>query len=119
MDVNSVIDNLAEKFGTTVPYLISEMQKYYIISESTWILACLVITIVSIILAKKLIDKGMAIKKEDEYDDWEMPFIFGCSTFAFTLAFGIGFIVAIKHLLQWLITPTASALAEVLTMISR
>ena len=119
MDVNSVIDNLAEKFGTTVPYLISEMQKYYIISESTWVMTCLIITIISIILGKKLINKGLAIKKENEWDDWEMPLVFGCSTFAITLTFGIGIIVSIKHLLQWFITPTASALAEVLRMVSR
>ena len=119
MDVNSIIDNLAEKFGTTVPYLTSEMQKYYIISESTWVITCLIITIISIILGMKLINKGLAIKKENEWDDWEMPFVFGCLTFAVTLAFGIGIIVSIKHLLQWFITPTASALAEVLRMISR
>ena len=119
MDVNSVIDNLAEKFGTTVPYLISEMQKYYIISESTWVITCLIITIISIVLGMKLINKGLAMKKENEWDDWEMPFIFGCSTFVITLAFGIGIFVSIKHLLQWIITPTASALAEVLSMISR
>lgn len=119
MNVNSIIDNLAKKFGTTVPYLISEMQKYYIISESTWVVMCLIITIISIILGMKLINKGLAMKKEDEWADWEMPFVFGCSTFAITLAFGVGFIIATKDLLQWLITPTASALAEVLRMISR
>ena len=119
MDVNSIIDNLAEKFGTTVPYLISEMQKYYIISESAWVITCLMITITSIILGMKLINKGLSMKKENEWDDWEMPFVFGCSTFLITLAFGVGFIIATKDLLQWFITPTASALAEVLRMISR
>ena len=119
IDVNSIIDNLATKFGTTVPYLIDEMKKYYIISESTWMIVCLAITILSLIIAKKLIDKGTAIKKKNEWDDWEIPFTFGWATYAITFAFGIGFVVAIKHLVQWCITPTASAMAEVLKMISR
>lgn len=119
INVNSIIDNLASKFGTTAPYLIEEMQKYYIVNEAMWMVICLVIVIISAIISKKLVSKGLAIKKEDEFGDWEMPFVFGCSTYAVTIGFGIGFIVAIKDLIQWYVSPTASVISIIVSVLSR
>lgn len=119
MDVNSIIDNLAGKFGTTVPYLISEMQKYYIIKNSVSSFICLVIVIISAFITKKLITKGMEMKKESEWSDWEGPMIWSILPGAFLLGCSIGFIVNIESLLLWITTPTASVLHEILKMISK
>ena len=120
MDVNSIINNLATKFGTTAQYLIGEMQKYYIIESSISTFVGLVITLVSAFVMKKLITKGLHMKEEDgEWSDWEVPMIWSILPAGFLLGGGIGFIVSIKRLLLWTITPTASVLHEVLKMLSK
>lgn len=119
MDINTIINELADKFGTTARYLIGEMQKYYIIESSIISFVCLLIAIVSAVAIKKLVAKGMEMKKESEWSDWEVPLFWCILPGAFLLFCGIGFIVNIENLLLWTITPTASVLHEMLKMISR
>ena len=119
MDINSIINELADKFGTTAQYLIGEMQKYYSIKNSVSSFACLLIAIVSAVAIKKLVTKGMEMKKESEWSDWEVPLLWCILPGGFLLGCGMGFIVSIEQLLTWTITPTASALHEVLKMVSR
>ena len=119
MDINTIINELAEKFGTTAQYLISEMRKYYIIENSINIFVCLLIAIVSAVAIKKLVTKSMKMKKESEWSEWEGYLAWCILPGGFLLGCGIGFIVSIEHLLLWTITPTASVLHEILKMVSR
>ncbi len=119
MDINAIINELANKFGTTTQYLIGEMQKYYIIENSISSFVCLLIVIISAVAIKKLVAKSMKMKKESEWSDWEGPLAWCILPGVFLLACGIGFIVNITNLLLWTITPTASVLHEMLKMISR
>lgn len=119
MDINTIINELANKFGTTAQYLIGEMQKYYIIENSITCFACLLIAIVSAVAIKKLVAKSMEMKKESEWSDWEGPLLWSILPGAFLLGCGIAFIVSIENLLKWTITPTASVLHEILKMVSR
>lgn len=119
MDINVIINELADKFGTTAQYLIGEMQKYYIIENSISSFACLLIAIVSAVAIKKLVTKSMEMKKKSEWSDWEAPLIWCILPGAFLLGCGMAFIFSIKNLLIWIITPTAAVLHEVLKMISR
>lgn len=119
MDINTIINELANKFGTTAQYLIGEMQKYYIIQSSISSFVCLLIVIVSAVAIKKLVTKSMKMKKESEWSDWEGPLFWCILPGAFLLFCSIGFIVNVENLLLWTITPTASVLHEILKMISR
>ena len=119
MDINTIINELADKFGTTAQYLIGEMQKYYIIENSISSFVSLLIVIVSAVAIKKLVTKSMKMKKEDQWSDWEALLAWCILPGAFLLGCGIGFIVCIENLLLWTITPTASVLHEVLKMVSR
>lgn len=119
MDVNAIINELADKFGTTAQYLIGEMQKYYIIENSISSFAGLLITIISAVAIKKLVAKSMAMKKESEWSDWEAPLIWCILPGAFLLGSALGFMICIKDLLVWIVTPTASVLHEILKMVSR
>lgn len=119
MDINAIINELADKFGTTAQYLISEMQKYYIIESSITCFVCLLIVIVSAVAIKKLIAKSMQMKKESEWSDWESPMVWCILPGVFLLGCGIGLICSIENILLWTITPTASVLHEILEMISR
>lgn len=119
MDINAIINELADKFGTTAQYLIGEMQKYYIIENSVSCFLCLLIVIVSVVAIKKLVAKSMEMKKESEWSEWETPLMWCMLPGAFLLFCSIGFIVNIEDLLLWAITPTASVLHEVLEMISK
>ena len=119
MDVNAVIENLANKFGTTVQYLIGEMQRYHIIEYSISSFICLIIIIVSAFAINKLVEMGLKMKEEDKWSDWETPIIWCILPGVFLLGCGIGFVVSIKDLLIWTITPTAAVLHEILGMLSR
>lgn len=119
MDINTIINELADKFGTTAQYLIGEMQKYYIIENSVSCFACLLIVIISAVVIKKLVTKSMKMKKESEWSDWEAPLIWCILPGAFLLGCGIGFVCSIENLLLWTVTPTAAVLHEILKMISR
>ena len=119
MDINTIINELAEKFGTTTRYLIGEMQKYYIIKNSISSFVCFIIVIISAFTIWKLIKKGMEMKKESEWSDWEAPMIWSILPGAFLLGCSIGFIVNIEDLLVWTVTPTAAVLHEILRMLSR
>ena len=119
MDINTIINELADKFGTTAQYLIGEMRKYYIIKNSISCFACLLISIISVVVIKKLVTKSMKMKKESEWSDWEGYLAWCILPGGFLLGCGIGFIVSIEHLLLWTFTPTASVLHEMLKMISK
>lgn len=119
MDINTIINELANKFGTTAQYLIGEMQKYYIIESSISCFVCLLIVIISAVAIKKLVAKSMQMKKESEWSEWEGFLVWCILPGAFLLGCGIGFIVSIENLLLWTITPTASVLHEILKMVSR
>ena len=61
-DVNSIIDNLCEKLGTTANKLIPEMAGYYIARESIW----LIISLIFIGIAIGFIIKLIRMKKSDD-----------------------------------------------------
>ena len=119
MDVNSIIDNLAIKFGTTVPYLIGEMRKYYIVESLMWTLIFILFTIGMFFVARFLLKKSNDMKQKNEWDDWEMPMVFGYVSFVASFILLCLSLVNLISFLQWCISPTASALAEVLKMVSR
>ena len=119
MNINTIINELANKFGTTAQYLICEMQKYYIIKSSISSFVCLLIVIISAVAIKKLITKGIEMKKESEWSDWEMPLLWCILPGGFLLGCGLAFIFCIENLLTWIITPTASVLHKILEMVSR
>ena len=119
MDVNSVINNLTEKFGTTAPYLIGEMQKYYIIHESMVIFISLVIVTISGIILWKVIKKIIDMQKKDEWCDWESELIYALVPFIFCTAFGIVFFVSVESLIEWYVTPTATALVEIMKLMAQ
>ena len=119
MDINTIINELANKFGTTAQYLISEMQKYYIIQSSISCFVCLLIVIISAVAIKKLVTKGLEMKKKDQWADWEVPLFWCLLPGGFLLACGIGFVCSIENLLLWTVTPTASVLHEILKLIPR
>ena len=75
-DINSIIDNLCDKLGTTANKLIPEMAGYYIAREAIW----LVISLILIGIAVGFIIKLIMMKKADEktfilFPDYAKSFI--------------------------------------------
>ena len=118
MDVNSVIDNLCERFGTTAAYLIPEIARYKICQSMVLIIFGMVPLIAAIwIFRKGMSDYKSAQYKYDNdqlyhqahcrptYDDY-----FGYWITAGIL-FPIGFIIIMFStyaMIGWISSPTAA-----------
>ena len=114
--INSILQDWANKFGTTVEKLIPEMQKYYIVQYAVTVVAWLTVFIVMLCIGKFLIKKHNEIEKEKtDYDDLHY---LGYGFWGFSI---IPFIVTCYFtttLFQWIVSPSAALIDKILHMIS-
>lgn len=106
MNTSQVIDELAEKFGTTAKYLVAEMARYYIVTDIVVMVISVLIAIACFIVAKKSYKKAI----EDKWGDDFMPILVcvfasvGCFIAVFV------FIYDLANCVGWIVSPTAGAI---------
>lgn len=105
--VNSIIDNLCIKFGTTLQNLIPEMAKMYIAKDIVVIIICAIISTVMYKLYKKY-------QKRNEFADYDFQIIL---TVSFGIVSVIALIVYIVNLTGWIASPTAEVVEMIMGMV--
>lgn len=97
MDTTQVIDELAEKFGTTAEYLIGEMTRYYIAND-------LVIMLISILIAIACFIAVKVLCKKAKEDILVMLLGVGCCIALFV------FFYTLIDCIGWIVSPTVRAI---------
>lgn len=111
--VNTIIDNLCTKFGTTLQNLIPEMAKANIAEDIVVIAICAIVSIVMY----KIFKKGWKCYQEENcYDKEEYVFMILCA-----IIIGVIFVIilscSIVNLTGWIASPTAKTVQAVISMI--
>ena len=70
MEVNAVIENLCNKFGVTVDYLLPKIVRYCTVMSAAGLIAGVLIIIACLIALKKAYKAGVEHSKEVTYDEW-------------------------------------------------
>ena len=114
--INIILQDWANKFGTTVEKLIPEMQKYYIVQYAVTVLAWLTVFIVMLCVGKLLIKKHNEIEEEStDYDDLH---VIGYVVWGFSI---IPFVITCYFtttLFQWIVSPSAALVDKIMQTIS-
>ena len=114
-DVNQIIDNLADKLGTTASTLLPELVKYKTVS----CIANLVITGIIFVICGLIITVSLkvfcAMDKIDRYDSFEMfMFPIGLCVGGLLISF-ICIMINLHELIVWTNAPTGAAVYYILT----
>lgn len=126
-EVNSIIDGLCSRLGTTTAYLIPEMTRYSIAKE----LFMIILSIVVLIIAFLIYRKGWSQYKHDldrwENDekwqrthcspDWSDFTVYWAASGIPGILFAIVLMANIYAIIGWLTSPTAAFVHIVLTYI--
>ena len=125
-EVNSIIDNLCSRFGTTTAYLIPEMARYNIAKE----LFMIILSIIVLIIAFLIYRKGWSRYKHeldrwenDNNGEWHRTPDLSDFTFYWTASGTLGIIFAFilmvntYAIIGWLTSPTAAFIDTVLNSI--
>lgn len=113
--INSILENWAEKFGTTVEKLVPEMQKYYSVQYTVTVIAWLIIFIVMIIIGKCLIKKHNEIINNGERDYDELN-AWGYGVWTFSIIPFIMICYFITILFQWILSPSAALIDKIISI---
>ena len=126
-EVNSVIDNLCSKFGTTTAYLIPEMARYNIVQD----VFIMIYAIIFIVIAFLILKRGY-VKYNNEVDRYKNDREYAsrhCSPdstdyLGYWLVGGIigaifvvVFMIVSSDLMGWIASPTAAFVQSVLRSI--
>ena len=114
--INGILQDWANKFGTTVEKLIPEMQRYYIVQYIVTVSAWLTVFIVMLCVGKFLIKKHDEIEKEStDYDGLDA---WGYGFWGFSIIPFIVICYFTTTLFQWIVSPSAALIDKILHMIS-
>lgn len=106
-EINIVIDNLCDKFGTTVENLIPELARHHIAMQIMGIVICAVVIFVGVGLYHK------GIKTDDFYaDDW----LIAIGIFLAVVATFVAFILVVL-LTGWIASPTAAGISSLMKLL--
>lgn len=108
-EVNIIIDNLCNKFGTTIQTLVPEMVKMYIAENIVSIAICVILLI---ILYKVIIKVREYIKEQDCC--LEPVILIPCLPLGIIIGLLSAYIVS---LVGWIASPMAKAIETIGTMI--
>jgi len=114
--INNILQDWANKFGTTVEKLIPEMQKYYIVQYVVTVIAWLIILVIMLVLGRWLIKKHNVLEEDGiDYDDLNFwgYIIWGVSIVPF-----IVFCYFTTTLFQWILSPSAALIDKILSIMT-
>ena len=113
--LNNILNDWANKFGTTVEKLIPEMQKYYITQYIVTVIAWLIILIIMLYIGRFLIKKHNEIEKEKtDYDELHV-WGYACLTVGIFPFIMICYFTTI--LFQWIVSPSAALVNKIIQTI--
>ena len=125
MDINSIIDNLCSKFGTTAACLIPEMARYNIAMD----MIVIVVSLLGLFFGYAIIKAGLLKYKTDmkQYEDdknrYCKPDLF-CDYISYWgiggflgIIFTILLLVNLCDCVGWMISPTAAFTTELLNVL--
>ena len=122
-DVNTIIDNICNKLGTTVETVVPEYAKYMIASKVISLIIGVMIAFFATALMHMLISslkkKIAEYKEEYERDDWSdedwvIFYAIGGGAIAFVGIIAVAFILNGLGFISWIISPQGAFIAEVL-----
>ena len=122
-DVNTIIDNICDKLGTTVEMVVPEYAKYMIadklitliIGIGLMIFATVLMHMWATSLKKKIAEYKEEYDREDWYDeDWVIPYIISDIVIIIIGLFAFAYIVIGLGFIPWLISPQGAFIAEVM-----
>lgn len=109
-EINTIIDNLCAKFGTTLQNLVPEMARMSIAEEIAVIIISIIIIVIMYKLSMKIWKRSIEMSDPDE----AIPLIFtitGGVVFTGILSFSI------ISLIGWIASPTAKTIEMIMGMI--
>lgn len=114
-EINEVIENLCQKFGTVREQLFPEIARMHVASNTVNTVLSLILLIVMILIVRNgFIAQNDESISYDARENWEFASFFG----AFI---GICFLVAfwcnLYELVQWVLAPTAKTVEYVLQLL--
>ena len=122
-DVNTIIDNICNKLGTTVETVVPEYAKYMIASKVISLIIGMVIAVFATVLMHMLMaslrKKIAEYKEEYERDDWwdeEWVIMYVIGGIVLIVVGIIGTTIVVKGLgiIPWIVSPQGAFIAEVL-----
>ena len=123
-DVNSIIDNICSKLGTTVEMVVPEYTKYMIASKLVTLIIGVMITFFATALMNMMLTslrKKIAEYKEEygNTDDWwsevwSVLYIIGGVVLIFVGIIGVITSVNGLDIIPWIVSPQGAFIAEVM-----
>ena len=123
-DVNTIIDNICSKLGTTVEMVVPEYAKYMIASKVISLIIGVVIAffataLINMLLAslrKKIAEYKEEYGNTDDWwsEDWAISYIVGYGVIIIIGIIAVAFIVSGLDFIPWLISPQGAFIAEVM-----
>lgn len=107
-EVNSIIDNLCEKLGTTISDLTPEMARMNIAENITVIVFTILLVLVTIILGFKVIKrKGSSLYDDNDWVSIIASIITGTLIVFSALGIMLCLVVFIPDTIKWIVAPNA------------
>lgn len=107
--VNSIIDNLCTKFGTTLQNLIPEMAKMYI---AKYIIGIIILGIIAIVMWSLF--RKYQKKSEEDFASYDFQIIL---TVSFGIISTVALICSVIEFTGWIASPTAECIETIIKMI--
>jgi hypothetical protein len=122
-DVNTIIDNICNKLGTTVEAVVPEYAKYMIASKLITLIIGVAIaffatTSMNMLLAslkKKIAEYKSEYDRDDWWDEgWVVPHIAGGMVIIFAGLIAVIYVSSGLDFIPWLVSPQGAFIAEVM-----
>lgn len=123
-DVNTIIDNICNKLGTTVEMVVPGYAKYMIASKLVTLITGVVIAFFGTALMHMLMTslKKKIAEYKEEYgstddwwsEDWAISYIIGDAVIIIIGIIAVAHIVSGLHFIPWIISPQGAFIAEVM-----
>lgn len=122
-DVNTIIDNICTKLGTTVEAVVPEYVKFMIASKLVMLITGVVITFIAAKLTSVMLasfKKRLAEYKEEYgsndwvFEEWAIPYIIGSIALIFVGAAGIITLINGLDIIPWIVSPQGAFIADMM-----
>ena len=124
--VNSVINNIAEKLGITVDYVVPALAKYNIAECLIYFIAAIITFILCFLIAKAtmmILDILKKSKEDDKMTNYEynsnrgLTIIIGSILFGITLIAGLICLFSSLDIVKWIMAPEGATIDYILSKI--
>lgn len=114
--VNSIINNLCQKFDVTMNQLVPELSRYYLASSLFYIILCLLIILFCALSIKFIINK---IEACDDNTEIEIIAFLYTLVVIFSIGIFISFVImvgSINNFIMWNLSPRAKTIEYIINI---